>query len=158
MTDSIAVKRDRAGVIAPPPVIYALGIVAGILLQRWFPHAVLPSPWARWLALAFFLLGLTGIAAVVAFSRAGTSPNPYRSSTQLVTTGIYGISRNPMYVGFTLWFLAVACWRNNLWLFVVLPVVLLVMLYGVIRREESYLERKFGDEYRAYRARVRRWL
>ncbi len=158
MTETDAVNRDRAGVIAPPPVIYALAIVSGLMLQRWFPHAMLPSPWARRLALLFFVLGLTGIAAVVAFSRAGTSPNPYRSSSRLVTTGIYGISRNPMYVGFTLWYLAVACWRNNLWLFVLLPIVLLVMLYGVILREEAYLERQFGDEYRAYRGRVRRWL
>ena len=68
-----------------------------------------------------------------------------------MTTGIYRISRNPMYVGFTLWYLAAACWLNSLWLFVLLPIVLLVMLYGVILREERYLERRFGDEYRTYR-------
>ena len=158
MTESATGKKDRPGVTAPPPVIYALGLSIGIRLQRWFPHAMLPSPWARPLALLFFALGLAGVAAVIAFRRAGTSPNPYRPSSQLVTTGIYRISRNPMYVGFTLWYLAAACWTNNLWLFVLLPIVLLVMLYGVILREEAYLERQFGDEYRAYRKRVRRWL
>ena len=59
-----------------------------------------------------------------------------------------------MYVGFTLWYLAAACWKNSLWPFLFLPIVLLVMLYGVILREERYLERRFGDEYRAYRQRV----
>ena len=158
MTGSKAAGRDVPGVIAPPPVIYALAIAIGIVLHRSFPHAMLPAPWARPLALLFFVTGLAGIAAVVAFRRAGTSPNPYRSSSQLVTTGIYRISRNPMYVGFTLGYLAVACWFNSVWLFLLLPVVLLVMLYGVILREEAYLERQFGEEYRAYRGRVRRWL
>lgn len=158
MTSEAAGKRDLPGVLAPPPVIYALGLAIGILLQRSFPHPMLPAPWSRPLALVFFLTGLVGIAAVVAFRRAGTSPNPYRSSSQLVTTGIYRVSRNPMYVGFTLGYLAAACWFNSLWLFLLLPVVLLVVLYGVILREERYLERQFGEEYRAYRARVRRWL
>ncbi len=158
MSESDAVKRDVPGVIIAPPAIYAAGISVGILLHRWFPQAMLPSPWANPLALLFFVLGLAGLAAVFAFRRAGTSPNPYRPSSHLVTTGIYQVSRNPMYVGFTLWYLAAACWLNNLWLFVLLPIVLLVMLYGVILREEAYLERQFGDEYRAYRGRVRRWL
>ncbi len=158
MTGSNAEKGDVPGVIIAPPSIYAAAVGVGILLNRWFPQAMLPSPWANPLALLFFLLGLGGFAAVFAFRRAGTSPNPYRPSSQLVTTGIYGLSRNPMYVGFTLWYLAAACWVNNLWLFVLLPIVLLVMLYGVILQEEAYLERRFGDEYVGYRGRVRRWL
>lgn len=158
MTVKDAVKRDVPGVLIAPPAIYVAAIVVGMQLNRWFPQAMLPSPWADPLALGFFLLGLAVIPAVFAFRRADTSPNPYRPSSQLVTTGIYGLSRNPMYVGFTLWYLAAACWVNNLWLFVLLPIVLLVMLYGVILREEAYLERRFGDEYLAYRGRVRRWL
>lgn len=150
--------RDRPGVVAPPPIIYALGFAAGLLIEARFPHPVLPLPWARMLAMVFFVLGLLGIAAVAAFHRAGTSPNPYKATSQLVTSGIYRLTRNPMYVGFTFFYLAAASWKNSLWPFLFLPIVLLVMLYGVILKEERYLERKFGDEYRAYRQRVRRWL
>lgn len=150
--------RDRPGVAAPPPIIYALGFAAGLLIEAWFPHPVLPQPWAHRLAMLLFALGLLGIAGVAAFHRAGTSPNPYKATSQLVTTGIYRFTRNPMYVGFTFWYLAAACWKNSLWPFLFLPIVLLVMLYGVILREERYLERRFGDDYRAYQQRVRRWL
>ena len=150
--------RDVPGVVAPPPVIFALGFALGLLVEHWFPHPVLPPAWTRWPAMVLFALGFAGIAGVVAFRRAGTSPNPYRQASELVTDGIYRFTRNPMYVGFTLWYLAAAVWRNSLWPFLFLPIVLLVMLYGVILREERYLERQFGDAYRAYRARVRRWL
>ncbi|MFI5210728.1 MAG: methyltransferase family protein, partial [Gemmatimonadales bacterium] len=67
-------------------------------------------------------------------------------------------SRNPMYVGMTLLYLGIALWANSLWPLLLLPAVLVVMRRGVIAREEAYLERRFGDEYRSYRARVRRWL
>ncbi|HEU5040160.1 MAG TPA: isoprenylcysteine carboxylmethyltransferase family protein, partial [Gemmatimonadales bacterium] len=77
---------------------------------------------------------------------------------RLVTDGPYRFTRNPMYLGFTLWYLAGTAWVNSLWLLVLLPVVLLVMQRGVITREEAYLERRFGREYTEYRARVRRWL
>ena len=145
----LSINIDEAG---GPLERWDVDVASGDVREIGIPDDAAP------LALLFFVLGLAGFAAVIAFRRAGTSPNPYRPSSQLVTTGIYRISRNPMYVGFTLWYLAAACWLNNVWLFVLLPIVLLVMLYGVILREERYLERQFGDEYRAYRKRVRRWL
>jgi protein-S-isoprenylcysteine O-methyltransferase Ste14 len=150
--------RDVPGVVAPPPVIFAAGLAAGLLVEHWFPQPVLPLAWAHRLALVPFALGLLGIAAVVSFRRAGTSPNPRTPSSQLVTGGVYRLSRNPMYVGFTLWYVAAACWKNSLWPLLFLPIVLLIMLYGVILREERYLARRFGDDYRAYQQRVRRWL
>jgi protein-S-isoprenylcysteine O-methyltransferase Ste14 len=150
--------RDIPGVLAPPPVIYAAGLGVAALIQHWTPVPLLPVPWTRPLAIVFAILGLAATAAVLGFRRAGTSPNPWRPSTQLVTGGLYRISRNPMYVGLTLLYLAGACWANSLWSFLLLPIVLLVMLYGVIIREERYLERRFGDPYREYLGRVRRWL
>lgn len=153
-----ASKDDVSGILAPPPAIYLTALIAGLLLQHWAPRAMLPQQWADPLALGFLLLGLLGFVAVAAFRRAGTSPNPYKPSSQLVTTGLYRWSRNPMYVGFTLLYLAGACFTNNLWMFLFLPIVLLIMLYGVILREERYLERRFGDEYRQYMKQTRRWV
>jgi protein-S-isoprenylcysteine O-methyltransferase Ste14 len=63
-----------------------------------------------------------------------------------------------MYLGFTLIYLGITCWVNTAWPVALLPLVLLVMHHGVIRREETYLERRFGEEYRVFRQRVRRWL
>ena len=151
-------ERDIPGIMAPPPLIYAAIFGAGLLIEHRFPRPVLPAPWAHRLGVVLVALGLLGIAAVIAFRRAGTSPNPWKPTSQLVTGGIYRLSRNPMYVGFTLWYLGAACWRNSLWPFLLLPIVLFIMHYGVIIREERYLERRFGDEYRRYTAQVRRWL
>jgi protein-S-isoprenylcysteine O-methyltransferase Ste14 len=151
-------KRDIPGVVAPPPIIYAAGLLAGWALDRLRPWPFLPSAWARPLGLALFVAGLVGAGGVWAFRRAGTSPNPWRRTERLVTDGPYRFTRNPMYLGFTLWYLAGTAWVNSLWPLALLPVVLLVMQRGVITREEAYLERRFGREYTEYRARVRRWL
>ena len=76
----------------------------------------------------------------------------------MVTDGPYRYSRNPLYLRVTLLYLGFAFLVNDVWLLAVLPLVLIVLYVGVIRREERYLEAKFGDEYRAYKATVRRWL
>ena len=151
-------ERDIPGVVAPPPLIYAAGLLLGWGLQRLWPRPWLPAGWARPLGVGLLLAGLVGFAGVLAFRRAGTTPNPWRPTTRLVTGGPYRVTRNPMYVGFTLWYLAAAGWTNALWPLVLLPLVLLVMQRGVIAREEAYLQRRFGREYEEYRARVRRWL
>jgi len=150
--------RDLPGIVAPPPVLYAAGLVVGLLVQHWYPRPWLPPGAARLLGAAAILLGLGGFAAIAAFRRAGTSPNPYRPTSRLVTAGPYRFSRNPMYLAFTLWYVGISCWANSLWPLLLLPLVLLVMHRGVIMREAAYLERRFGDEYRQYRDRVRRWL
>ena len=148
----------NAGVVAPPPLIYALPLIAGLLFQHWHPVGFVPSALAAPLGITFLVLGLIGGPAVFAFRRAGTSPEPWRATTALVTAGPYRFTRNPMYLGLTLIYVGVAVWANALWPIVLLPAVLVVMHYGVIKREERYLERIFGDEYREYRRRVRRWL
>ncbi len=156
--DGSAAARQTAGVIAPPPLLYAVPLAVGLLLQHWHPIR-LPSPdIARLIGIASVLLGLVGFPAIVAFRRANTSPKPWEPTTALVTSGPYRISRNPMYLGFTLLYVGVSLWANAAWPLFFLPVVLAVMLFGVIRREETYLVRVFGPDYVAYCRRVRRWL
>lgn len=149
---------ESVQVVAPPPLIYGLPLLAGLLLQHFFSRAVLPASWASMLGPVLMLLGLIGLPAIIAFRRAGTHPQPWRPVMALVVTGPYRLTRNPMYLGFTFLYLGVSLWVNTLWPLLALPVILLTMQWGVILREEAYLERRFGDEYRAYRARVRRWL
>ncbi len=150
--------RDIAGVIAPPPLIYLGPLIVGLLLDRWVPIGGLPSGAARLLG-TLCLVGFSiAVFALVAFRRAGTRPEPWKATTALVTSGPYRFTRNPMYLGFTLLYLALALWFGGYWTLLLLPPVLLVMVHGVIRREEAYLSRRFGTEYDAYRQRVRRWL
>jgi protein-S-isoprenylcysteine O-methyltransferase Ste14 len=151
-------KGDTAGVIAPPPLIYLIPLLGGLALNHWFPLRIVPLRLATPLAVASLVLGLVGIPAILAFRRARTSPKPWRPTKALVIDGPYRFSRNPMYVGFTFLYCGVTLWSNAAWPVAFLPVVLFVMQVGVIAREEAYLERLFGEDYREYRRRVRRWL
>jgi protein-S-isoprenylcysteine O-methyltransferase Ste14 len=151
-------QPTTAGVLAPPPLIYAGSLAVGLLLQHWHPVQLLPPGLATPLGLVAVLLGFVGLPAVLAFRRASTSPKPWKPTTALVTTGPYRFTRNPMYLGFTLLYLGTTIWVNTVWPMILLPLVLLLMHYGVILREEAYLERVFGEAYLTYRRRVRRWL
>ena len=151
-------RPKHVRVLAPPPLVFGVPLVIGLLLDRWRPFPFLPAGLALWIGGALLLGFLVGLPAVIAFRRARTSPNPWRPTTALVTGGPYRFTRNPMYLGFVFLYLGVSCWVDTLWPLFFLPFVLVVMQFGVIVREEAYLEELFGEEYRAFRKRVRRWL
>ncbi len=98
------------------------------------------------------------LASFRCFKRAGTSVDPLKPSTAILTEGPYRISRNPIYIGLTAAYAGIGIAVDAPWVWVLLLPTLVVMHYGVIAREERYLERKFGKEYLDYKARVRRWL
>jgi protein-S-isoprenylcysteine O-methyltransferase Ste14 len=149
---------DIPGVIAPPPLIFLVPLVLGVAIGRWVPLTVLPRTWAWGVGAVCLALSGLVISAVRAFRRAKTRPEPWKPTTALVTDGPYRFTRNPMYLGFALVYVGVTLLVNTLWPLLLLPVVLTVMHFLVIRREERYLERKFGDDYRAYLRTVRRWI
>lgn len=151
-------RPKLAGVVAPPPLIFGVPLVAGLLLDRWHPLPFLPPALAPWIGIPLLLGFFVGAPAVIAFRRAATSPNPWRPTTALVTGGPYRFTRNPMYLGMCLLYLGATCWANTAWPLFFLPLVLGVMHAGVILREEAYLEAQFGEAYRAYRGQVRRWI
>jgi protein-S-isoprenylcysteine O-methyltransferase Ste14 len=117
-----------------------------------------PSELRYALGAALVALALTIFAlALRSFVRAGTPVQTRRSTTSLVTTGIYAHMRNPIYVAFTLTLMGVALAAAADWLIVATLLFVLVVHFGVVRREEAYLEARFGDAYRAYKARVPRY-
>lgn len=150
---------DRPGVVALPPLIYLAAMVAGLLLHLLLPLSMPIPPAVRGTGAGLLFMGLVfaGIARA-GFSRAGTNVNPHQPATALVTTGAYRFSRNPMYVGLALVFVGLALWTRVGWLLVLFPGVVAIMHWGVVLREERYLARKFGAEFQAYRAKVRRYL
>jgi|SRR5262245_43132082 len=152
-------EADTPGLIARPPLIYLGSIVAGVVLQRLYPVAVVPEAWGAPLgALLVLSAALLFLFAVAAFRRAGTPIRSVRPTTRIVQTGPYRLSRNPIYLAFTSLHLGIGLWVNSAWLLGTLLVTLIVMPHGVIAREERYLERRFGDEYLRYKAAVHRWF
>ena len=150
---------DNPGVIAPPPLIYAVALVCGILANRSYPVALLPRALNRGLGLLLVGGGLvTGATAIYTIRNAGSNENPYKPATAVVAGGPYRYTRNPMYVGFTLIYAGISAMANALPPLLLLPAVFAVMRRGVIEREERYLEGKFGEEYLRYKGRVRRWI
>jgi protein-S-isoprenylcysteine O-methyltransferase Ste14 len=154
-----AAPHDHADVVAPPPVIYAGALVVGLLLQRAFPLPFLPRPVARIIGACLIGLNfLVGVPAIVTMRRARTSLNPAEPTTVLVTSGPFRYTRNPIYLSFTILYTGIAVFANALWAIFLLPVTLVAISRGVIAREEQYLERTFGEEYKRYKTQVRRWL
>ena len=158
MPDVRSPSAPTAGIRVPPPIIYAVPLVVGLLIHRWHPIRILPIGLGAPIGIGALLLGMVGFSAVLSFRRAKTSPKPWKPTTALVTDGPYRLTRNPMYLGFTLLYLGIAFWVNSVWPVFSLPLILVVMQRAVIAREEAYLATLFGDEYRAYRRRVRRWI
>ncbi len=152
---------DVAGVIALPPLIFLAFLVAATVLEVLVPLPLLAGQaFARYLAgAALAVCGLILIAMGTSrFVAAGTNIPPNLPTTALVIDGIYGRTRNPLYLGTTLIYLGLSVAAGSLWAIVLVVPLLWVINVGVIAREERYLERKFGDAYRAYKGRVRRWL
>ena len=155
------IDPDSAQVRFPPPFVYLGFLLIGFGAERWIDPTTLGiDPIWRWIAGAIlFASGLAvGLPAAGLFKRAGTPPPPWQPTTGIVTEGIYARTRNPMYIGMGLIYAGLAVALDGPIALLLLPVVMLVIRYGVIAREERYLEAKFGDDYRAYKARVRRWL
>jgi len=158
---SAAGAPDVAGVIALPPFIFLGFLVAATVLEAVVPLPVLGAhALARYLAGAAFVacgFVLVGIG-MRRFVAAGTNIPPNLPTTALVVDGIYGRTRNPLYLGTTLVYLGLSVAAGSLWAILLMVPLLWVINVGVIAREERYLERKFGDAYRAYKGRVRRWV
>jgi protein-S-isoprenylcysteine O-methyltransferase Ste14 len=151
---------DTAQVIARPPLAWGLAIIAGLALNWLVPLPFLPVDLpAGWLGAMVFVLALALFAwAIVTISRAGSNVPTNRQTTTIVESGPYHFTRNPIYLGMFLGLIGLAMVFDNLWLLMLLAPFACVIRYGVVDREEAYLERKFGDVYRGYRSRVRRWL
>jgi protein-S-isoprenylcysteine O-methyltransferase Ste14 len=160
MTDHAASKpADHAGVRVPPPLIYVGLFGLGEALHQVVPFTFLPVIPARVAALIFLGGGVLLAAwSNLLFQRAHTSLVPIKPTTALVVTGPYRLTRNPMYLGLLCVYIAVALWFGVVWALMLVPLVVLAVQRLAIAKEERYLDQKFGDLYRQYRAHVRRWI
>jgi protein-S-isoprenylcysteine O-methyltransferase Ste14 len=154
-----------AGVIARPPLIFLavlmLGFVMDHLVPLRFPISRIGS--AHWISAmiagAMVLIGLgLASAGIRNLTRAATPVPTTQPAQALVRTGIHGYTRNPIYLGMFLVYAGIGLIVRSPWILNLMLPLALTIRYGVVRREEAYLERRFGDAYRAYKSRVRRWL
>ena len=150
------------GVPFPPPLLFVAAFLVGLGIDQLIPVALAPDRFrGAVLTVVIALLGAGGLIAfwaLTTFLRARTAIIPHRPASQLVTSGPFRFSRNPMYVGLTLMYVSFGLWVNSLWPFLLLPVAVWSLWKLVVRKEGAYLRTAFDDEYGAYTERVRRWV
>lgn len=152
-------EADRPRVLAPPPLIAGAFFAAGYGLDRLLPSGMLTAPFWNWIGAAAVVAGLLlALWAVALFRRARTAVEPWKPASALVAGGPYRVSRNPIYVAIALVYAGTALWLGAPWTLALLIPMMAVFHHGVVLREEAYLRRRFGADYLAYCARVRRWL
>lgn len=152
---------DGATVRIPPPLVFLGFLIAGVLVHRY----VAPVPMGLPQGLRILVAAAAAIAALILmggaidlFRRTGQDPKPWVATPEIISSGVYRITRNPMYVGMALLQGAIGVGLGNLWIVVLVPASVAIVYTTAVRHEEAYLERKFGDQYTRYKAAVRRWI
>ena len=155
MTD----KNDKPNVIAPPPLIFLGCLLLGGFVAWHHPFPLLPQNYAYLLGVILTIVGL-GIIFVAwrQMQKAKTNIEPWKPTTAIIDNGVYGTSRNPIYLAMIFIYLGASYLFNSVWFLPFLPIAVLIIHFGVILREEKYLEGKFGEDYLDYKKRARRWI
>lgn len=153
--------KDGAAVRIPPPLVYLGAVIVGVIAHAF----AAPLPIALPLGLTIIVgaaIAVSGLVmmgfAINLFRHTGQDPKPWVTTPEIISTGIYRVTRNPMYVGMALLQIAIGVGLANWWIIILVPIVLVIVYLTAIRQEEAYLERKFGAVYTDYRQAVRRWL
>jgi protein-S-isoprenylcysteine O-methyltransferase Ste14 len=154
--------KDSPGVYIPPPLIYAAFFLLSFIIQGRFTIRrafFFHSPAANIIGILIIILGLIfAIPALRQFFKSKNTVVLIKPATSLQTTGIYAISRNPMYISLLLIYLGMAFIFGNWWTIFLIPVLFAIVNYLIILPEERYLNRAFGDSYTDYKKNVRRWI
>lgn len=154
-------KIDHPGVYPPPPLFYVVLFLISVYIQKIFP---LPSIFfetslASILGVLFVIIGISfTLPSLAKFYKTKNSLITIKPASSLQTTGIYSITRNPMYLGLLNIYTGIAFFKGNWWTLMFVPFVILIITYLVILNEEKYLVRTFGNLYIDYRKKVRRWI
>jgi protein-S-isoprenylcysteine O-methyltransferase Ste14 len=153
-------KKDSPGVKFPSPLYYILAFIASIYLQKYIPIdiSIFQNPVVKIAGIILLLISLVYlIPSIVQFARSKNTLVTILPATSLQTTGIYRFTRNPMYLGLVIAYAGIVCLFGNWW-GIALLVLLIILQNWIIKREERYLEREFGQQYIDYKNKVRRWV
>lgn len=151
-------QTDSPNVITFPPLIYIGGLLLGLLLRYIIPLQVLDGKLSilGWVFIVLSIILL--IMSTKFFVKEHTNIDVRKPTTSIITSGPYRFSRNPIYLSMTIFYLGITILIGDLWLLFILIPILLTIQYGVIKHEEHYLTKKFGEKYTTYKESVRRWL
>lgn len=151
--------KDNPGVAVFPPLLFLVALILMLALRYVGPLAIGGRPLTMVLGIMLAALAIAIIAwGRMAMQRDGTNIDPTKPTLAIVTGGPFGYTRNPLYVGLMALLLGIGLIFDTWWSVLALVPVLLILHFGVVLREEAYLERKFGEPYRAYKSKVRRYL
>ena len=154
-------KKDSPGVYIPPPLFYVLTFLVAVFVQKKIPidDSLFHLQITKITGILFLVISLFFlITSLIKFFQSKNTLILIKPASSLQTNGIYSISRNPMYAGLAIVYLGITCLIGNWWNIILFPLLLLVIQEYVIKKEEKYLERAFGEKYLDYKSRVRRWL
>lgn len=152
-------ETDNAGIVTHPPFFYIIAALIAVGIDWIIPLSFGGGDILKNIAIALVVIGLLlFIAAGRLFAINKQSPSVHASQPKIITTGIYAVSRNPIYVVATLWLGSAGLYFDNAWMSLMVIPMIFVMNKMVIEKEEAYLESKFGEEYRDYKKKVRRWI
>lgn len=154
-------KSKGPGVYIPPPLFYVLTFIAAVFVQEKMPIPITLFRMVVTKIIGVVLIIVALVFLVKSLRQFFLTKNTViliKPASSLQVTGIYAITRNPMYVGLAILYLAITCFIGNWWNIILFPLLLLIVQEYIIRREENYLKHEFGQEYESYKKRVRRWL
>ena len=160
MSNSIN-KSNGPGVYIPPPLFYVLIFIVAVFVQKKIPIAdtIFQLHTIKVVGIIFLIIALLFLArSLRQFFQSKNTVILIKPATSLQKTGIYSISRNPMYVGLTMIYLGITCFIGSWWNIILFPLLFLIIQEYIIKREEKYLQIEFGQQYEEYRRIVRRWL
>ncbi len=154
-------KKDNPGVYIPPPLFYVAIFLAALFLQKEFPinTELFHRQSMRIVGIIFIVIGLFFLlSSFRQFFKSKNTLITIRPANSLQINGMYHITRNPMYLGLAIIYLGLTCLIGNWWNLILFPFLLLLVQQYIIKKEEKYLVRRFGNEYAEYKNKVRRWL
>ena len=153
------IDKNGPGVKSPPPLIFIGLLLAGYGLQQVLPIGLGITLWSKAIGSVLILSGMLSLLFLLAtYLRKKTNIEPWKPTTYIITSGLYACSRNPIYLSLCLVAIGIGFLLNSLWIvFSFLPSAALVYCFA-IKKEEAYLEAKFGEQYLCYKRKVRRWL
>lgn len=148
-----------AAVKFPPPLVFLAVIIAAYGVHYFLPIGLGGSPILKYIGILFVILGI-GVVFLASryFKHAETNIEPWKPTTKIITSGIYGYSRNPIYLAFCLVQIGIAALLNSFWILISFIISAFWVYHIAIKKEEGYLEAKFGEDYTHYKNKVRRWL
>jgi protein-S-isoprenylcysteine O-methyltransferase Ste14 len=154
-------RPDRPSIIFPPPLIFFALLGFGFFLDYLLPLKLYNAPWLPRIIVSGIFFLLSGWLALTSFRELLKNKTPFdpsKPTVVIVQDGPFRISRNPMYLSLLILLLGVAVLTGSFWMFLAVPLLIYILIIGVVKQEEEYLERNFGNEYLSYKAKVRRWL